>query len=186
MASSDYNEVLGDALLKLGAIVRKRQELEVEAAKLRQFIGATIHMLPDNDRTAFLKWYKDTVKAHEIRSAGLTDAIRDILYKRRKEWFSATEMRDALAAVAFDFSGYTSNPLASISSTLARLAPKEVECARPGGVAAYRWRNNKANRSRMKKRQEGAIEAIYGSGLVRLMGKPTEFEIGASENEAEK
>jgi hypothetical protein len=44
-----------------------------------------------------------------------------------------------LEAGGFDFSSYKSSPLASISTTLKRFKPEDVETAEIDGVAAYRW-----------------------------------------------
>jgi len=54
----------------------------------------------------------------------------------------------------FDFSGYRSNPLASISTALRRFKPSDVETTEIAGVTAYRWKDTKANRKKMVDRQK--------------------------------
>ena len=69
----------------------------------------------------------------------LTECCRDILQKNG-EWMSAVQVRQALQAAGFDFSKYKSNPLASIHTTLKRLAQDEVDAeTRPEGQF-YRWK----------------------------------------------
>ena len=176
MTSREYRQLLEKSLTRLGAIRAEREELDVESAKLRQFIQATVRMLDDDDRNAFLKWYRDSIAANDMRSEGLTDAIRYILQDSPKEWFSAAAMRDRLNADSFDFSGYASNPLASVSTTLSRLYPKEADRTMFENVAAYRWKNTKANRLRAKKRRDAAIQAYYGTMITGLLGDDSELE----------
>jgi hypothetical protein len=74
----------------------------------------------------------------------LTEAVRDTLYQSPKQWFTVAECRDRLQASGFDFSGYASNPLASISTTLARLVPKDAEKRQFDAVTVYRAKNTKS------------------------------------------
>jgi hypothetical protein len=60
------------------------------------------------------------------------------------DWLTVTNVRDRLNKAGFDFSTYSSNPLASISAILRRMKPEEIESTvADGGVAAYRWKNTK-------------------------------------------
>ena len=99
---------------------------------------ATLEMLPDAERDGFATLFREALKEKQRQEAGLTEAIRRIL-QEHKRWISVSEVRDRLVESGFDFSEYKANPLASISTTLKRMKPDEVETAQFEGVAAYRW-----------------------------------------------
>jgi hypothetical protein len=140
MNDTDYKAVLDTSLEQLGTALQRGRELEVEIDKLKQFIYATMNMLPDEDRACFLTKLDQLAFDEDIRSVGLKEAIVRILSGQPKKWFTATHMRDALLESGFDFRNYTANPLASISTTLKRMKTNEVENATNEGVAAYRWK----------------------------------------------
>jgi hypothetical protein len=173
MTSQDYRAILAEAIERLKRLVEQREELEAEVGNLRQFIGATIHMLPGGERERFLRWFNDTKRVGESRNIGLSESIRETLEGHPKRWFTVTQMRDALQASAFDFSDYKSNPLASISATLKRLYPSEIDYREMEGVAAYRWKPNtksaklrKANRQ--KEIERGKLSAMYGDEWMKF------------------
>jgi len=132
----DYQAILVDAFEKFTVLVRKQTELGAEMARLRQFIYATLNMLPEAQRLTFQAELADM--AAEI--GGLTDAVREALKLAtlRGTYFTAAQVRDHLVNAGFDFSGYSSNPLASINTTIKRFK-SSVETTSPDGVAAYRW-----------------------------------------------
>jgi hypothetical protein len=142
--SSDYERILRDAILRIGELARQRDELEVEKAKLFQLMRATINLLPDDRREAWGKMIDAAYDKHVARLATLTDAIRNVLRAQPRQWFTVTVMRDSLVRAGFDFSEYASNPLASVSTTLKRMAEKgkeaEVEAQQIEQVTAYRWK----------------------------------------------
>lgn len=135
MAPIDYMTILAQAFDDYSKLLQDRQNLDLELAKKRQFIKATLNMLPDNDRECFNAIFEDI--GGEF--LGLTDAIRKALQSNPKKSFTATEVRDKLKETKFDFSDYKSNPLASIHAVLKRLKPEEVEGTEVDGVAAWRW-----------------------------------------------
>jgi hypothetical protein len=147
MNATDYKAVLRDTLLKMGATHREKERLEVEAAKLRQFFRATLNMLPDGERNEFLKVFQEINEKFKTTESSLKDAIYNVLREEFPEFLTATDVRDHLRVKGFDFSGYTSNELASVSTTLRRFKPEEVETTSIEGVAAYR--QNKAKYPRM-------------------------------------
>ncbi|MGA2434070.1 MAG: hypothetical protein ABSG25_02165 [Bryobacteraceae bacterium] len=70
----------------------------------------------------------------------LTEACRKILRAYQRP-MTARDMRDHLENIDFDFSGYRSNPLSSIHTTLNRLKDSgQVEEVNQPGGRAYRWR----------------------------------------------
>ena len=69
----------------------------------------------------------------------LSECCRDIL-RKKGDWMTAVQVREALLAASFDFSKYTSNPLSSIHTTLKRLVPEEVQTEARGEGPVYRWK----------------------------------------------
>lgn len=139
MNVADYVSILSTAAQRLAAIARQRGELEVEATKLRQFIMATINMLPDADREEFLRGFRDIEQLTAEKERGLKETILNVLRTAHPKWLTAAQVRDRLKASGFDFTGYVSEPLASVSTTLRRLKDEEVESAESEGVTAYRF-----------------------------------------------
>ncbi len=68
----------------------------------------------------------------------LSECCRDIL-RKKGDWMSPVQVREALLAAGFDFSNYTSNPLSSIHTTLKRLTPDELETETRADGQVYRW-----------------------------------------------
>jgi hypothetical protein len=135
MKPIDYTAILEQALSECGVMILQRQELDLEIAKKTQFIRATMNMLPDAERAAF----EPTLNSLSGPSLGLTDAIRKILQTAPNKPFTATQVRDELQKVNFDFTSYKTNPLASIHAVLKRLKPEEVGTTDIDGVTAWRW-----------------------------------------------
>jgi hypothetical protein len=133
----EYKLLLISSLEKFVTLSRQKEEIEAEVVKLRQFIYATMNMLPENERMKF------QAEAAELAAevAGLTDAVREVLKlaTQRKTYFTAAQVRDQLVKTGFDFSQYSSNPLASVNTTVKRFKPSDVETVMIDGVAAYRW-----------------------------------------------
>jgi hypothetical protein len=146
MPDLDYRAILNDAFTKLGLAIQQRDAAEIEIAKQKQFIVATLNMISDEERQHFRGRLEEACRQDDARTAGLTDAIRRVLETSGRKWRTVAEVRSLLIASGFDFSGYASNPLASISTTLRRMPPDEVETTKIETVTAYRL---KARRSRM-------------------------------------
>jgi hypothetical protein len=135
MADVNYKDVLDKSYDDFTRLIKQREELELEIAKLHQFIKATANMLSDEDRVVFMA----NVDQLAGDAVGLTEAVRNTLKAAAPKWLTAASVRDQLLATGFDFSGYTSNPLASIHAVLKRMKPSEAETNNIEGVAAYRW-----------------------------------------------
>lgn len=140
MKTEDYRAILMSALNRLQEIIDQRDELEVESAKLQQFITATINMLPEDKSEEFTDALSMVLAEKHIKSYSLTQAIRNALQDANRRWLTVAQVRDKLFASGFDFSGYTANPLASVSATLKRAKPEDVESGVQGGVTVYRWK----------------------------------------------
>lgn len=167
MVKSDYRAVLEKAFDRAGKIYSQIEELQIEATKIRQFIMATINMLPDAERDAFLSMLEMLKEDDRTSEASLKDACLRVLRESYPRWLSATRVRDGLISSGFDFSRYTSNPLASVSTTLRRIKREEVQTADVEGVAAYRLRH------RPRTGRLTADSDVYKSGM-RGNEKPPE------------
>jgi hypothetical protein len=64
-----------------------------------------------------------------------------VLQASPKKFHTATEVRDELRKLKFDFSQYTANPLSSIHAALKRFKPEEAEVTKTEGVMAWRWKD---------------------------------------------
>jgi hypothetical protein len=159
MNDVDYVSVLNDAFEKFTAFVAQRQTLEIEIAKLKQFMNATVNMLPDAERAAFNEKLDRLVKENEVYTAPLTEAIKNVLRNAGRNWLTVAQVRDRLLSSGFDFTGYTANPLASISTTMSRMKPSQVESTSIEGVRAYRWL---FRFPRGKKSRSAKFEGKYG------------------------
>lgn len=140
MDTSNYFILADDAMNKLEALQRQRESIDAEIMKLEQLVAATANMLPDAERDVLMRKLTLMQELFRLREVGLTDAIRSILKASAGEWMTVATVRDRLIKAGFDFSGYSTNPLASVSTVLRRMPPEEVERTTvDGGVAAYRW-----------------------------------------------
>ena len=117
--------------------------MDIEIAKQEQFVYATANFLPDETRQLATEKIRLIQDLTRVRDAGLTDAVRAVL-AAEGGWLTATQMRDRLNSYQFDFGSYMTNPLASVSTTLRRMKPEDVEIGTRDGVTAYRWKH-KAN-----------------------------------------
>ena len=137
MTKPNYKAVLRMALNEYHELIEKREELDIQIAWKNQFIRATLHMLDlnEDDESEF----SAIEGVFETRHFGLTNAVRQTL-QSSKEWFTATQMRDALQSTGFDFDHYRANPLASIHSVMKRLKDSEAERTEIEGVMAWRWK----------------------------------------------
>src|SRR6267378_4023309 len=138
MKDTDYKEVLNDTLRKMVAVREETERLDIEAAKLRQFFFATLNMLPEDERGMFMEIFREAAEGLNVREGSLKDAIVAILREATPKYLTVADVRDRLNKRGFDFSTYMANPLASVSTTLKRMKPEEVESTSIEGVTAYR------------------------------------------------
>ncbi len=125
MTDSEYLRLLETSIKKFDELAWQREQLDIEMAKLQQFIQATVNLLPDEATKKFQERIAEMARESERASAGLTDAIRRTLQMKYPEWLTVAKVRDSLIAAGFDFSSYKSNPLAAISTTLRRLTKSD-------------------------------------------------------------
>ena len=133
----DYRQLVKDSVSKRGELIRERDELEMQIAKLNQLIRAGLNMLPDDERDNLEK----NIELIDGRNIGLTEAVRQaLLHAPPGAWIPGTDLRKMLIEAGFDFSEYKSNPLASIYSVAKRFKPQEVETSVIDGVRVFRWK----------------------------------------------
>jgi hypothetical protein len=138
-----YKELLLNNLEQLIELKKQQDAIEVKILKLEDFVRVTANMISGEDeRQKILAKFEEAQQTATIRQAGLTEAIRRILLEENNadRYLTVAEIRDRLAARGFDFSGYVSNPLASVSTTLKRMTSGDVEATEIQGVTAYRFR----------------------------------------------
>ena len=154
----DYEQLILDAVDRWESLSQQKEEIATEILKLRQFIYAAMNLLPDEKRIEF----QDHFAHMAARFGGLTDAVREVLKlaAQRQTYFTAVEVRDQLIKAGFDFTDYSSNPLASVNTTIKRFKESEVEYKEIGGVAAYRWI---VRFPRMARTLPGAVPGIPGA-----------------------
>lgn len=137
--ADEYIELLEKSTRKYMELSEQRDCLLVEIEKLRQFLYATYQLLSPEDQKKFTAQWKPWMDKTAAANMSLADAIRNVLRASFPKSKTVAGIRDALQTAGFDFSTYTSNPLASISTTLRRLkeagqaASEETE-----GVTGYR------------------------------------------------
>ena len=160
--STGYRKLLDEKFTELGNAIMERDALDLEIAKLHQFVRATLNMLPGGEQQEC----KELLDKLDTRSKGLTDAIREALKTAPADvLITGPALRARLMESGFDFSSYTSNPLASIYAVLKRFRPTDVETTTIEGVRAFRW---------IGERQPSAIE-IERARRARLKFGPPQF-----------
>jgi hypothetical protein len=139
MNGSHYEEIIKNSLQRFRDLYRQREEIDVELAKLRQFLGATLNMVPEKQRTRWQKEIDDAFKRATANVTSLADSVRRLFQDRPDYGFTASTIRGMLLDAGFDFSSYVSNPLSSVSTTLRRMVETGELDTREGneGVTIY-------------------------------------------------
>lgn len=114
----DYWKLFANLMERRATLIRQRDEAEVELAKMKQLITSVFGMLPESQQKA----NQQAIDDMEAESAGLQDAIKLVFSTHPGEWMTASHVHDHLRNMGFDFRQYKSNPLASIATTLKRVA----------------------------------------------------------------
>ncbi|HTU42385.1 MAG TPA: hypothetical protein VMF10_11810 [Candidatus Aquilonibacter sp.] len=114
----DYWKMFADLMDRRAKLIRQRDEAEIELAKIKPLITSVFAMLPEDRQKA----NQQAIDDMEAESAGLQDAIKLVFSTREGQCISASSVREYLSAMGFDFRQYKANPLASIVTTLKRIA----------------------------------------------------------------
>jgi hypothetical protein len=137
-----FTESLGNAIEKFGQLSEERKALDADMTRLRQFMQQTVNLLSVDAREPWATIVEGLVDESSSFSS-LTDATKKTLQNQYPAWLTAAKVRDYLIESGFDFSSYTSNQLASVSTTLRRLKD-DVEMQEIEGVAHYRMPPSKS------------------------------------------
>jgi len=137
---TEYANIFTEHLTKLKTLLSEQQRINSEIKSVKEMMKASFNMMPDDERQKFSAIVKQAVNTLVTQERGLTEAIRVLLESNRRRWFSAVNVRDKLIESGFDFSNYTSNPLASVHTVLKRMKREEVKTREllPGNKE-YRW-----------------------------------------------
>jgi hypothetical protein len=122
MTESEYEKLIRNSLQRFLDLNKKREAIDVELVKLRQFMYATLNMVPDTERE---RWETDiaaAVRKATANTTSLADSVRRVFESHPNIGYTISGIREALVESGFDFSSYVSNPLSSISTTLRRMA----------------------------------------------------------------
>lgn len=157
MTTSHYEEIIGSSLQRFRDLYSQREEIDVELVKLRQFLYATLNMVPDEAQEKWRREIDAAVEKATANAASLADSIRKIFADKPMYIFTVYGIREALTDAGFDFSSYKSNPLSSISTTLRRmvetgeLESKEDSNGVSGFVVSEKRRTKNAALERFKR-----------------------------------
>lgn len=114
----DYWKMFADLMERRAKLIGQRDEAEVELAKMKQLIVSVFALLTEDQQKANQQAIDDL----EAESAGLQDAIKLVFSTHSGIWLTVSDVRDHLNDMGFDFRQYKANPLASIGTTLKRIA----------------------------------------------------------------
>ena len=137
---TEYATIFNEHLKKYTELQGQQRRTQSEMGKVAEMLKASFGMMTDEEQTNFVGVLAAVLEQAVKQELGLTEAIRNLLESNRKEWFNAVRIRDRLKASGFDFSGYTSNPLASIHTVLKRFKRTEVKARQSAaGIKEYMW-----------------------------------------------
>ena len=122
MTQSEYERVFREGIARFGKLDDQREEIEIELTKLKKFLSATIDMVSDERKPELEKWLEAVVGKSSARTVSLAESIRQVFKNNPVMAYSTGGIRQELTHRGFDFSGYKSNPLSSIATTLRRMA----------------------------------------------------------------
>ncbi len=167
----DYWKMFVDLMQRRAILTRQRDEAEVELAKMKQLIVSVFSLLSEDQQKA----NQQAIDDMEAESSGLQDAIRLVFSTHEGDWLTVSNVRDYLIDTGFDTRRYKSNPLASIGTTLKRMADTNFVELKNSGSGALYMRRPIANAlaARVKKSAEisDPNNPLYTSGLRDFPGK---------------
>jgi hypothetical protein len=138
MDDAYYEDLLNKTLEKFMQLVARREQIDDEIGKLEQFMNATQNLLSEEAALRFEAKWQPYVEKLTTFGASLRDSILNVLARCYPVKLTAAQVRDRLRANGFNFSGYKSDPLPSVSTTLRRLREARViQYEEFEGVAVY-------------------------------------------------
>lgn len=146
MNDAEYEQIIEQSVKKIIALSDQKTAIDIEVAKLQQFVYATANLLSAEAQARFHAKWQPYVDKLTVIVASLTESIRQTLRGCYPKLLTSAQVRDQLRVEGFDFSSYQSDPLASVSTTLRRLKESgEVDSEEFEGVAVYRAKPQKAS-----------------------------------------
>jgi hypothetical protein len=135
----DYQQIVGQSILRLADLVRQRRRLDSEIARLQGFLRSIVRRVPETSSGVPVSSDEATLSSDQL---GITKAVAQILQTYQVS-LTPVLIRDLLPCVGFDPSRYK-DPLTSIHVVLKRLVMSgQVRRERPGGHG-YVWTNDSA------------------------------------------
>lgn len=137
---TEYATIFEQHMKKIIDLGAEQRRINSEMEKATEMLKASFANMSDEERVKFVDSFITALEQIEKKEVGLTEAIRTLLQSNSNKWFHAVSVRGSLKASGFDFSGYTSNPLASIHAVLKRFKRTEVKVRKgAAGLKEYRW-----------------------------------------------
>lgn len=136
-----YAKAFDDAIAEIRQLLDKRAQMNERLFELRETVRALAHSLnQDRKRKEQLMHTLDELSVFTPR---LTDAVKDALYSalnsRGHRRMPAIQVKELMEVRRFDFSNFP-NPLASVHSTLRRLADQgSIGSTVRMGATVYFW-----------------------------------------------
>ena len=134
----DYRQMLSQLLAERDTWMRRRDEAAGQISKIGALIRATVRMLPPQQASLGERVLEEI----DERPLGLTEGLRLCLMTETDEWQSPMQLREALKNLGFSFEAYRANPLASIHTTLKRMAD-DLEVKGGEGQRVYRLKGTR-------------------------------------------
>ncbi len=140
---TQYGDIFQEHVKRYGELADQQQRTQTEMANVLEMLKASFGMMSDEERTTFLSAFETVLELAVKNDVGLTEAVRNLLESNPSEWLNAIQVRDRLVASGFDFSAYSSNPLASVHTVLKRFKRTDVKMRKGKSpikeFKEYRW-----------------------------------------------
>jgi hypothetical protein len=125
-----HRQAIADGIREIKTLSEQEKIIKQRILKISRIVEANIRLLPEGEQEQLLSVMDDS-----MAPSGLTDAVLRVMPAGR--FLSAVDVRNALLKTGYDFSGQ-SNPLASVHTTLRRLANgKKVLMEEQGGKMVF-------------------------------------------------
>lgn len=134
----DYWQLFSQLMQRRADLIRQRDEAEVELAKMKAMIVSVFALLPEDQQ----KPNQQAIDDMEAESSGLQDVIKLVFSSRQGTWVTTSDVREHLILIGYDLRRYKANPMASIATTLKRLADTGyIESKNTGSGTLYMRRD---------------------------------------------
>ena len=129
---SEYADIFDREIEKYRKLVSERSRIQAQVAGIRDFLKAALVLMPEPERAQCAAKLESMTAQDESRNLNLTAAIQALLESHPDTWYKPTTVRDRLMEAGFNFSEYTSNPLASVHTVLKRFPSTLVKTQKHG------------------------------------------------------